>query len=351
MKNTASNMGWLAAASLLIGVAGPIQAQTPVPPVKPAAAPPAGAPMALPSLEKRFSMTQAKVVYPNGVEGLFDITYAAPPGVRPLKLDVYRKPGGKSSKPILIFAHGGGFMAGSNRAVEQPWGDMDKIMAQLAAAGYVVVAPTYRLSSEAKYPAQIRDVKTAIRWVRANAARFGADPERVGIWGTSVGGSVAALVGTSCGVANLEGADEGFADQSSCVTAAADWFGVTDMALLDQHAPPGGLVHNSPKSSQTALLGCQIDLCPKEFVQSANPIRYIDPSDRGTKFLIVHGEADLAVGWRQSQILQDALKSAGIESELTIVPGAGHYLEHATPAQSQKLLGDVLAFFAKTLKP
>lgn len=317
---------------------------------QPSAAAAAPTPAAAADWSARYSATQAKVGYPDGVEGLFDITYAALPGVRPLKLDVYAKPGGKP-KPVIVFIHGGGFQFGSNRAVEQPWGEMDHLMARLAARGYVVVAPTYRLSAEAKFPAQIQDVKTAIRWLRANAARYGADPARVGVWGTSVGGSVAALLATSCGVAELEGASEGYADQSSCVVAAVDWFGATDLALLDAHAPAGGLVHNSPKSSQSALLGCVLNLCPKDVVERANPIAYIDPGDRRTRVLIAHGDADKAVGWRQSQIFYDALKAQGVPAELSIVPGAGHYWENATPAQLQRELDRVFAFFATTLKP
>ncbi|WP_367120046.1 alpha/beta hydrolase family protein [Sphingomonas sp.] len=113
----------------------------------------------------------------------------------------------------------------------------------------------------------------------------------------------------------------------------------------------GGLVHNSPTYSQSAVLGCVLNQCPREVVQLANPIAYIDASDRNTSFLIAHGDADTAVGWRQSQIFYDALRAQGVPAELSIVPGAGHYWEHASADQTQRLLAQAFSFFDEKLKP
>jgi acetyl esterase/lipase len=293
---------------------------------------------------------QAKVQYPDNVEALVDVTYTTLPGYRPLKLDLYRVPGG-APKPAIVYVHGGGFEAGHPR-MNSLWGTLDNLMAQIAARGYVVAAVSYRLSSEAKFPAQLEDVKGAIRWVRANAANYGIDPERVAIWGESVGGSVAALVGTTCGMQELEGRG-GNAGESSCVRAAVDWYGVTDMALLDKQAPPNAtLIHNSPDSTQSKVLGCVLHYqCPASVVAKANPISYIDPSDVKVSFLILHGDADTVVAWQQSRIFYGALRAKQIEAKLEILPGVNHNFAGATPQQAQHILDITFGFLTEKLAP
>lgn len=293
---------------------------------------------------------ELKVSFPDKVDGLFNITYATYQGYRPLTLDLYRVPGG-AAKPAIIFIHGGGFVGGSSLggALPPSW-PMDKLMAQIAARGYVVVVPNYRLSAEAKFPAQLEDTKTAIRWTRANAAKYGVDPQRIGIWGESVGGSIAALVGTSCGVSSLEGARGGNTDQSSCVQTAVDWYGVTDMALLDAQAPPNAtLKHNSPDSSQSQVLGCVLHECPQEVVQRANPLAYVDAGDANVSFLIIHGSTDAAVSPKQSEIFYDALRAKSISAKLEIVPGVGHSFQGASQEQLKSILDMTFDFLASTL--
>lgn len=291
-----------------------------------------------------------KMSFPNKVEGLFDIRYANHQGLRPLTLDVYRVPEG-SPKPAIVFIHGGGFMGGSNRGGSLPmsW-PMPTLMAQIAARGYVVIAPNYRLSGEAKFPAQLEDAKAVVRWTRANAAKYGIDPQRVAIWGESVGGSIAALIGTSCGVADLEGKG-GNANQSSCVQAVVDYYGVTDMAKLDGQAPPNAtIIHNSPDSSQSNVLGCVLHYqCPSSVVQRANPIAYIDAADANVPFLIVHGDGDTAVSWKQSQILYDALRAKNVSAKLEIIPGLGHSFQGATPEQLNNILNNTFEFLGNAL--
>lgn len=318
----------------------------------PGGPPPGGPPAGLPPMGAGGgpppAYVELKVSYPDKVEGLFDIAYANYQGYRALTLDLYRVPGG-AAKPAIVFIHGGGFVGGSSRggALPPAW-TMDKLMAQIAARGYVVVVPNYRLSNEAKFPAQLEDVKTTIRWTRANAEKYGIDPQRVAIWGESVGGSIAALVGTSCGVTSLEG--RGNANQSSCVQAAVDWYGVTDMAQLDAQAPPNAtIVHNSPDSSQSQVLGCVLHECPKDVVQKANPIGYVDASDANVPFLIVHGDGDTAVSWKQSQILYDALRAKGVSAKLEVVPGVGHSFQGAKPEQLKSILDMSLDFLAGTI--
>jgi acetyl esterase/lipase len=179
---------------------------------------------------------------------------------------------------------------------------------------------------------------------------YGMGAERIAIWGESVGGSVAALVGTTCGVASLEGrgGNLGF---SSCVKAAIDWYGVTDMSKLDAQAPPNAtLIHNSPDSTQSQVLGCVLHYqCPKEVVERANPIAYIDSTDSAVSFLVVHGDADTAVSWKQSQILHDALRAKGITARLDIVPGVNHNFAGISKEQSQRVMDAAFSFLDETL--
>ena len=133
---------------------------------------------------------------------------------------------GNGPFPLIINVHGGGFMMGDKS--NPPATD------EFLANGYAVASVDYRLSGEAKAPAQIQDVKAAVRFLRANAGKYKLNPDKFAGFGGSAGGSLVALLGTSCGVAALEGADLGNADQSSCVQAVVDWFGPTDFLQMDK---------------------------------------------------------------------------------------------------------------------
>lgn len=152
-----------------------------------------------------------------------DVAYASTSAAQ--KLDIYL-PAGNGPFPVVVVIHGGGFMVGDK--ANPALGDA------LLDAGYAVASVNYRLAAEAKYPAQIQDVKAAVRFLRANAAKYNLDPRRFAAFGQSAGGNLAATLGTSCGVAALEGAELGHADQSSCVQAVVDWFGPTDFLQMDK---------------------------------------------------------------------------------------------------------------------
>jgi acetyl esterase/lipase len=293
---------------------------------------------------------ELKLQYSDDVETVFDLTYATVSGYRPLTLDLYRVKGISAPRPAVIYIHGGGFAGGTSRMAAPLWGSLDKLAAHIAAQGYVVASINYRLSSEAKFPAQLQDAKAAVRWLRANAQRYGVDPKRIAVWGESVGGSVAALIGTTCGVADLEGTS-GNSDQSSCVQAVVDWYGVTDMSQLDAQAPPNAtLVHNTPDSTQSQVLGCVLHFqCPASVVNRANPIAYIDPKTSAGAFLILHGDNDTAVSWKQSQILHDALQAKGIVAQFELLQGVNHNFVGATEDQGKHILDVTLRFLADHL--
>ena len=150
-----------------------------------------------------------------------DLAYAALSEAQ--KLDLYLPTTGDGPFPVVIMVHGGGFMFGDKSDGAGLTG-----VDQLLEAGYAVASINYRLSGEATWPAQIQDAKAAVRYLRSAADEYNLDPEHFGAWGASAGGNLVALLGTTCGVAELEGADLGNADQSSCVQAVVDWFGPID---------------------------------------------------------------------------------------------------------------------------
>ena len=118
--------------------------------------------------------------FPGGVTGLADVTYSVLPGFRPLILDIYL-PRGASARPLVLFIHGGGWVGGNTRH-SGALADFPKALARLAAEGFVVASVEYRLSGEAAYPAALQDVRAALRFLKANAAKYRLDPARVAVW-------------------------------------------------------------------------------------------------------------------------------------------------------------------------
>ena len=207
---------------------------------------------------------------------------------RDLLLDLYLPLEAAVALPVILWVHGGAWRKGSK---ENP------PAVRMVERGYAVASISYRLSQEALFPAQIHDCKAAVRWVRAHAARYGLDPERVGAWGASAGGHLVALLGTSGGVPELEGA-EGNLGHSSRVRAVCDYFGPSDFTRMND--VPGTMDHDASDSPESQLIGGPIQSNPEK-VAFANPITYISAED--PPFLIVHGAADLTVLPNQSQLL------------------------------------------------
>lgn len=180
------------------------------------------------------------------------------------------------------------------------------------------VSINYRLSGQAEFPAGVYDCKRAIRWVRANAAKYGIDPERIGIAGESAGGHLVALLGTSGGDKYLEGY-EGDLDQSSSVQSVVDHFGPVDFSRMED--APGNMRHLTPDSPESLWFGRPVTRAP-ELVAMANPITYLDSGD--PPVLIIHGDADEIVIIQQSEMFYEALQEAGVESEFVRVKNADH---------------------------
>ncbi|MFN0105850.1 MAG: alpha/beta hydrolase fold domain-containing protein [Bryobacteraceae bacterium] len=270
---------------------------------------------------------------PAGVRAERNIVYAKA-GDRELQLDLYlpEKPAGKPM-PLIVWIHGGAWRAGSKDNAP---------VAPLVAHGYAGASVGYRYTQEAPFPANVQDCKAAIRWLRANAAKYNIDPNRIGIWGSSAGGHLVSFLGTSGDVAEFEGAN-GVTGVSSRVQAVVDWFGPTRVARMSHH--PSRMDHDSPESPENQLAGALVQQNP-ELAERLNPARYASKDD--PPFLIQHGDADPLVPLEQSEILTDALKAAGAKVELEVLHGAGH---GGPQFQTPENLRRVRAFFDLALRP
>lgn len=279
----------------------------------------------------------AQTPAPPGVKVERSLLFANPGG-KNLKLSLYRPDSDSTNVPVVVVIYGGAWMM-RNQGFEIPkaiW---------LARHGYAAAVIDYRLSSEALFPAQIYDCKAAVRWLRANAAKYGLDAGHIGAWGDSSGGHLACLLGTAGNVAALEG-DEGNTNESSQVQAVVDFFGPTDLLHMGDHALPGSWIdHNSPTAPEALLIGGPVQKNPQK-AELANPIKYVTHGD--PPFFIAHGDQDLLVPCYQSELLFKALKKAGDNVTFYIIAGAGH----EDPAfDSDMMRAAVLAFLDKYLKP
>lgn len=270
-----------------------------------------------------------------------DLAYATVSDAQ--KLDLYLPTTGSGPFPVVIMVHGGGFMFGD----KADGGGLTGVD-QLLAAGYAVASINYRLSGEAIYPAQIQDSKTAVRFLRANAAQYNLDPTQFGAWGASAGGNLVALLGTTCGVAELEGAELGYAEQSSCIQAVVDWFGPIDFLKMDEQFAGTSCAanHNEANSPESMVVGAAIQTVP-DLVQKTNPMNYIDPTD--PPFYIQHGTADCNIPPIQGQLLAEALAAASGPANATysLLEGAGHGGDAFNTAENVQLVVD---FFNSHLK-
>lgn len=281
-----------------------------------------------PVLEDRYPT--AKVMFGADVESFPDLVYSTPPGFRPLRLDLYRQTAASSPRPLVVYVHGGGWQSGHTRhsAAFENW---PEVLASLTRRGYVVASVEYRLSGEEKFPAAIHDVKNAIKWLRANAAKYAIDSRRVVVWGGSAGGQLAALAATSCGVQSLAppASQSAVATQSDCVQGLVAWYGVFEIAPLPESALDAGEV-TSPTGK---YLGCVPGKCD-DTAALASPMTHVDPTDPPA--LLIHGELDRVVPANQSRAFDRVLKSKGVASELIVIPAVDHSFIGATPEATRK---------------
>lgn len=256
---------------------------------------------------------------PAGVEMISEVVYARS-GNRDLKLDLFLPQRGAGPFAAVVYIHGGGWRSGSRR---QFYG----YAAQMATIGFVGVTIDYRLSAEAKYPAAVEDCRTAIRWLRANAARYDVDPTRIGVAGQSAGGHLAALLGV-------------IADTTLQVRAVAAFNPVLDLPAAAQSNP------SEAGTAITSFLGAPYVENPDLWKQ-ASPLAHV--SRNSAPMLLLHGTADSTVPYSQSVAMLRALKASGVPAELYSVKGAKHLWFFNSNEAFQASLYRMKAFFQKYL--
>lgn len=274
------------------------------------------------------------------VRELFNIQYGSA-GARPLYLDVLAPDDlGNRRMPAVVYIHGGGWAGG-----DRSW-HPNRI---LAAVGFFTVTISYRFSGEATFPAQIHDVKAAIRWVRAHAEEYGVDPARIGIWGHSAGAHLAALAAVTAGVPELEGGcgNEGY---DSSVQAAVPIAPPVDF-LIDWYAVQQIPLSNDIAGLSTALLG-GLPAENQGLARLASPLWHVDPTS--PPHLVIHGEADEVVPISQARAYVAALRHMGQRhAELIALPGVGHMSDEALYPGSPdpyRLQERVVEFFSMHLR-
>ena len=224
-------------------------------------------------------------------------------------LDLYL-PATTKPAPLILWVHGGAWRMGSKE---------DSVPLEYLAEGYAVASINYRLSQHAIFPAQLEDCKAAVRWLRTHAKQFNLDPQRFGAWGPSAGGHLVSLLGVTGGRAEFTVGEH--LDQADRVQVVVDYFGPTDFLQMDPQRIPEGMIHNTPDSPESQLVGGFIVDHPDR-VARANPITYV--TNQAPPFLIVHGDQDPVVSHHQSELLVVALQKADVAVTLYTVKGGRH---------------------------
>lgn len=263
-----------------------------------------------------------------------DITYGNVSGVA-LKMDVYYPEVADGPVPAIVYVHGGAWISGDKASDEGV-----RFIPELVARGYTVASVNYRLAPTHKFPAQIEDVKCAIRYLRANAADYGIDPSRIGAAGASAGGHLVALLGTSDPSSGLEGSC-GFADESSRVQAVVDLCGPTDLAALLFDVDYVSWIEELYATAAEQVLGTRDPNA--EIVSKLSPVTHVTNDD--PPFLIIHGDQDIVVPVSQAEILYDRLVAVQVPATLVVVENAGHDLTGTNASMALEEIVDMIADF------
>jgi len=236
-----------------------------------------------------------------------DVVYATIDG-KSLSLDIYL-PDGVENPPLLVWVHGGAWRRGSKEQVPSVFVDN----------GFATASLDYRLSTEAKFPAQVHDIKAGVRFLRAMGPQYGLRTDRIAIAGSSAGAHLAALVGVTNADPALEGDVGSYQNASSDVQAIVSFFGASNLTSILRQSTPHGLGVRKP--ALDLLLGGQPEIV-EELARLASPVFHVDASD--PPLLLLHGDQDPQMPINQSHELEGAYEERGLDVYFDVVHGAGH---------------------------
>jgi acetyl esterase/lipase len=258
-----------------------------------------------PAEHRAFLRRPTSAPLPDSVRMIVDQPYCGTDNRRQ-RLDLLLPKERKSDAPlpVVVFIHGGGWRNGDKAR------GRGRIAPLVATGSYAAASVGYRLTGEAIWPAQIHDCKAAIRWIKAHAKKHNLDPDRIGVWGTSAGGHLVAMLGVSGDVKELEGKLGSHLDRSSRVACVVDFFGPAQLEGNGSKSSPVGRLLGGPVAERA------------ELAKQASPITHASSGD--APFLILHGTKDQLVAYKQSVLMHAALEKAGVASLLVPVEGAGH---------------------------
>jgi acetyl esterase/lipase len=238
---------------------------------------------------------------------LKDVTYAIVAG-RPLGLDIYL-PAGVANPPLIVWVHGGAWSAGNK----------DSYPPELVAKGFALASLDFRQTTDARFPANVHDIKAGVRFLRAKAPEYGYRADKIAIAGASSGAHLAALVGVTSGNKELEGAVGEFPNQSSSVQAIVSYFGASNLTSILAQSTPFGL--NVRRPALERLLGALPENA-KDLAMLASPVAHVNASD--PPLLLFHGDQDPQMPINQSHELHGAYRKLGLDVDFDVLHGAAH---------------------------
>lgn len=286
-------------------------------PLFPSSIPLGGTPQAPPPADP----TDLVAATAGGVRRYNEVIYAQVMGYRPLCLDLLIPDGSPSLPPIVVVIHGGGWSMG-RRGLDQAFPVNFAMLAQrLLDGGFAVASADYRLTGEAIWPAQIQDLRAAVRWLRTAGPVLGFDASRLGVIGESAGGHLSLMLGTNASNPSFDNED-GVRAGSVDVQAAVAWYPPTDLFRLEsQRLPESPADHSSADAPESLLIGAAVE-DHRELADSASPITYVSAASAPT--LLIHGDHDVVVPFEQSVSFESAMQRVGASARLLAVHGADH---------------------------
>lgn len=226
-------------------------------------------------------------------------------------LDLYLPEKIQEPVPVVMWIHGGAWRQGSKNNAGRPL--------RVADGKYAVVSVGYRLTQEAQWPAQIHDCKAALRFVRANAKKYGLDANKIAVWGSSAGGHLVCLLGTTQNDETLDGELGPHVGGKTDVNCVVNFFGPTDFVKMDSQG--SSMNHNAASSPEGQLLGGVVSELTKK-AKEASAHYHVSKDD--APILTVHGTKDRLVPYAQGKAFDEALDKADVSSTLLTVEGGGH---------------------------